>query len=346
VVPYVALGAELATGYEDRSSVVAWRTVIGTGAIVGTTIVAYSVFFAGADGLKRPEGYPGYGWTMGGLVLAAGLACCLTIWRQAAALPRAIPVPGALHRRLPGEVSEVLKNRSFRILFFSSVIFYVAQALHGALNTHVYLYVWLLPSEMIQFTSFAYLAGIIGGVPFVAVLARRWEKRTIVIIGLGMVCLSQTVMASLRAAGLFTLSGAEVLPWLCLNVAFAGLGVAFAAVAYPAMMADAADEHEHLFGFRREGLYFAGLGFSSKAAAGVGVLLAGVMLDVIRWPAELARQTGATVPEDVLVRLTLGWGPLVAVVSLVSLVVLLGYSISRRRHAEIAVALGRRPAAA
>lgn len=39
---------------------------------------------------------------------------------------------------------------------------------------------------------------------------------------------------------------------------FGGTVMAMAAIAFASMMADAADEHEHLFGARREGLYFAG----------------------------------------------------------------------------------------
>ena len=66
---------------------------------------------------------------------------------------------------------------------------------------------------------------------------------------------------------------------LCVGDSIArGIGIGLVSVAYPSMMADAADEHEHLFGRRREGLYFAGLGFASKAATGVGVLLAGMAL--------------------------------------------------------------------
>ena len=55
-------------------------------------------------------------------------------------------------------------------------------------------------------------------------------------------------------------------------------------VAHPAMMADAADEHEMLFGARREGLYFAGLGFASKAASGLGQVAAGFALDALHFP--------------------------------------------------------------
>ena len=59
------------------------------------------------------------------------------------------------------------------------------------------------------------------------------------------------------------------------------------------MMADAADEHEFLFGTRREGLYYAGLNFSAKAASGLGALVAGLALDLIAFPTNLAAHGGA-----------------------------------------------------
>lgn len=41
-------------------------------------------------------------------------------------------------------------------------------------------------------------------------------------------------------------------------------------IAFRAMMADAADEHELMFGVRREGLFFSGLTLGIKAATGLG----------------------------------------------------------------------------
>ncbi len=110
-------------------------------------------------------------------------------------------------------------------------------------------------------------------------------------------------------------------------------------IAYPSMMADAADEHEHLFGRRREGLYFSGLGFAAKAATGLGVLVAGVCLDLIRFPKDVAGKVGLVLPEDVQVRLVMIWGPAAAAVCVVSMIVFAGYGITRKRHDEIAEAL-------
>ena len=105
------------------------------------------------------------------------------------------------------------------------------------------------------------------------------------------------------------------------------------------MMADAADEHEHLFGTRREGLFFSGLGFAGKAAGGIGTLVGGFALDLLRFPRDAGRQINAVIPEDVLANLVLAWGPLPAALCVVGGLVFAPYAISRARQEHISADL-------
>jgi GPH family glycoside/pentoside/hexuronide:cation symporter len=334
-VPYIALGAELADGYTERSSVVAYRTMVGIFSNVAVIAVAFTVFFSGPGGLLRRGGYPGLGWTVALFILAGTSLCCAGMARHAAGLPRAVTAPGALLKRLPRELREIFANPSFRLLFASLVIFYVSVGANAALGSHVAIFVWKLPAALLQFTSYAVLFGVLVGVPVTPLLQRRLEKKTVVNIGLGMIIVSWVVLPILRVAGAFTLTGAAVLAPLCALAVFGGVGVGLAVIAYPSMMADAADEHELMFGSRREGLYFAGLGFAAKAANGVGVLVAGFALDLIGFPSDASHHPGLVLSEPLLRRLVLGWGPLPALFGIASMVVLAGYKISRSRHDEI-----------
>jgi GPH family glycoside/pentoside/hexuronide:cation symporter len=131
-------------------------------------------------------------------------------------------------------------------------------------------------------------------------------------------------------------------------VAFFGSALmASAAIAFGSMMADAADEHEHLFGARREGLYFAGWAFASKAATGGGTLLAGLLLQLINFPSDIAKQsTAAVVPEHAVTLLGACYGIGSSLLTLCALLVTLLYRLDRKTHAAILSELGARRAIA
>jgi GPH family glycoside/pentoside/hexuronide:cation symporter len=337
-VPYIALGAEMATGYAERTSVVVYRAVAGIVAGAAVTAMAFTLFFANG-GLQRPGGYLGFGWSVAGILLVTMTVCCLGIWRYAARLPQPTPQAGSMWRRLPREVAEIFANPSFRVLFLSAVITYVAVGLNATLNNHAFVFVWRMKSETLQFIGYAYLAGILLGVPIAPLLQRVFEKKNVVLIGLSLLIGNWLVLQILRLLGVFTPVGDAALLPMEINSFIAGIGVGFAAIAYPSMMADAADEHEHLFGRRREGLYFAGLGFAGKAASGLGVLVAGVALDLIRFPKDIGQKVGAVLPHDVQFRLILIWGPAAALIATVSMLIFAGYGITRKRHDAIVEAL-------
>ncbi|UVO55295.1 MFS transporter [Sphingomonas sp. SUN039] len=339
-VPYIALGAEMATGYAERTSIVVYRALAGLFASVAVTAIGFSVYFA-HGGLQRPEGYPGFGWSVAALLFACTTVCCLGIRRYAAALPQPDQAPGSMLRRLPSELKEIFANRSFRLLFISAVVIFAAMGANASLNNHAFVFVWKMRSETIQFISYAYLVGILLGVLGAPLMQKLMEKKYVVIVGFLLLIANWVALQGAMLAGLYhPLGDAAVLP-MQINSWVAGIGTGFVLVAYPSMMADAADEHEYLFGRRREGLYFAGLGFAGKAATGLGVMVAGVALDMIHFPRSMGHSVGASLPEAMQFRLVAIWGPVPAIIAIVSLVILASYGITRARHDKIAAALGR-----
>lgn len=339
-VPYIALGAELTTDYAERTSVVVYRAFTGICSGVVVTAIGYSIFFADG-GLQKPEGYPSFGWTIALVIFVCLTVCCLGIRTYAASLPQPAQVSGLMIRRLPGEVKEIFSNRSFRVLFLSAVIIYVAAGVNASLNSHAFVYVWQIKSESIQFISYAFLAGILLGVVSAPVLQRNIEKKFVVIFGFLLLIANWLVLQGSMLVGIYLPLGDAALLPMQFNSGVAGIGFGFIAVAYPSMMADAADEHEHLFGRRREGLYFAGLGFANKAATGLGVMVAGVALDLIQFPNMAGHAASVVLPAEIQSRLVWIWGPVPSVIALISLVILGFYGITRARHAQIATALGR-----
>ncbi len=336
-VPFIALGAELSDGYLERSRVVVWRTLIGLFSAVGVIFLVYSVFLTPPEGLFKLAAYPPLGWAVAGLLTVCMAASCAGVARYAIGLPQPQTSERSMLRRLPGEVGEIFSNRSFRILFFSCLLIMVAIGVNGTTGAHQNTYVWKIGTQQIQFLTFMLLIGTLIGVPTAPALARWFEKRSVVMIGVTMLNLVWLVAPILWITGLYRPSGPEAIPPLIVMMIVAGIGVGLVLVAFPAMMADAADEHELRFGRRREGLYFSGITFAAKAASGVGTLLAGIGLDIMGMPAKA--DPLVAVDPDALIRLVIVHGPLAAVISCVGVALIWPYAITRKAHDEISLKL-------
>ena len=343
-LPYAALGAEMASGYNERASVTAWRGFFGVLISLVMVSLAYMVFFAGTGGLQVREHYPAFGRAMALLLVSCSAICMLGVWRYARTLPQPTTPAAPMLTGLLREVSEVARNGSFRALFASALLFWILAGINGALNNHAYIFVWKLQPQQILPISISFYLSIMLGVPVAGLLSRWVEKRTAAMVGLFVLMGSLTVVHGLRALGIIHPTGDAAMWMLVVNVGIAGFGLAFPVVAYPAMMADAADEHELLFGHRREGLYFAGLGFASKAATGLGQVAAGFALDALHFPKAAGMAAHAVVPEHTLRLLILAWGPFAALFGVASTLSLLWYGVSRKRHSEIARALAEKRA--
>ncbi len=338
LLPYNAVGAELSEDYGERSSIAAWRWAAAMIGGLLAVLLGFGVFFGGPEGLARRAAYPGFGLAIavvGGLGATIAMrAVGLTRDRQHP--PPVTPAP-ALPELLKG-LREIFANRSFRVLFIGAVLLFSALGLHATLGLHANTYFWRLKPQQTQAVTLALFGGLLVGAPLAGPLLKLMEKRTVLLVGLLGFGAAFSVPASLRLLGLLPLEGSALVVLLASAVFCGGGLMATAAIAFASMMADATDEHEHLFGARREGLYFAGWAFASKAAAALGALMAGVGLDLAGFHAE-----GGAVPTAAAIRWVgaiygLGAGAL----AIASAGTCLLYALNAERHAEILVELKRR----
>jgi GPH family glycoside/pentoside/hexuronide:cation symporter len=339
-VPFIALGAELTDDYRKRSTIVAFRIGIGVIGTLSGIVLAYGVFLKGPGGLLHRAAYAPLAWICGGIVAAAALTCTLGTMGVRGRLHQATPSDGAGLTRFLSELNEVRRNPSFLILFGACLLFFVGQGMASAMTLHANTYFWKLPTPVIQLVSMTAIFGIFIGLPIVGVLSRKVEKRTLAMIGMGLFCTAQFSPVILRLTGIVppTVAGAEVVLMAAATVL--GVGVAACTVGFQSMMADAADEHEHLFHARREGLYFAGVTFSAKASSGIGVLIAGVAMDLIKFPNNLAAMGAhAEIPAMTVRNLGLLYGPGAALITVCGVLLLTLYKLNQDSHAQIIASL-------
>ena len=283
LLPYNAVGAELSDRYEERSSIAAWRWGVAMLGGVTTVALGFGVFLGGPHGLSSRGGYLPFAITLA-IIAAAGATVAM---RTLASLRDRQHPPatadGLMLARLLREVGELARNRSFRTLFAGAILLFTAAAIHATLGIHANTYFWGMAPAQVQAVTLALFLGLLCGAPLAGPLLRLFEKRTVLIAGVMGLGLAYAVPPSLRLVGVLQ-AGKPPVALLAAVIFVGGTLMATAAIAFASMMADAADEHEHLFGARREGLYFAGWAFAGKAAAGFGSLVAGVALQAIGFP--------------------------------------------------------------
>lgn len=331
-VPYFALGAELSDDYAERSTIVAARvlfTIIGQ---VVFPILAFGVFLAGPHGRYNHVAYSPLAVSCAAIAAVGGLLATVGTLRDRGRLHTAATGASFTPGKFFGEAREVLRNRSFRSLFFCCLVLFAGLGFAGALTLHANTFFWKFSSRALTTLGLVAPIGWLSGVFIAALLARKMEKRNIAMLGLGLIGVAQLAPVPLRLASL--IGPAQALGALIAATILGGFGGALSTISFQSMMADAADEHEHLFAARREGLYFAGITFSAKAASGLGLLIGGIALDLIGFPHGPAATT-AVVPAATVVRLGVTYGPGAALFTAVSVAVLIGFRLTRADHAHI-----------
>jgi glycoside/pentoside/hexuronide:cation symporter, GPH family len=344
VIPYTAMGSELTDDYHERSVVVAYRHFFGIIATILPLALGIPLFLKGHAKYLH-DSYLAYAWTCAAIVLAGALVCAFGTLNDRARLHRAHHTAQYSLAGQFREIGEVFRNRSFCILFACLVIFFVAQGTAGVLALHANAFFWKLPDAIIATASIAIPVGSAIGIPIITWLARTYEKRTIVLGGQFAFCLIQGVPPLLRIGNILPPNGPLLYGVLIADALVAGVIITALVIGFQSMLADAADEHDLLFNARREGLYFAGLSFSVKAAAGAGVFLAGIALDAIGFPTGTTAHAGAIAAVTVR-NLGLIYGPGPALLTSICILVTWHYRIDRRAHGEIQRKLAERNAAA
>jgi glycoside/pentoside/hexuronide:cation symporter, GPH family len=343
-VPYIALGGELSDSYNERSTIVAFRVGVGAIGTIAVLVLGYGVFLsAKAGGQLHRAGYPPFAWSGAAVMGCAALLSTLGTLRARARLHGAAHVDGSTVFRLVREMGEVFRNSSFLFLFGACLVFFVGFGAAGALTLHANTFFWRLPPSTILLIALSAIPGLLIGIVTTALLTKAVEKRTIAMAGLGLIALSQLSPVTLRLSGILPGAGPAPVAVLIAATFLANIGVAMALVGFQSMMADAADEHDLLFGARREGLYFAGISFAAKASSGLGVMIAGLAADAIGFPNDLAAKGGhAAVPWAAARDLALIYGPGASVITVLGVLLMFGYRISRAEHGRIIAALAAR----
>jgi len=337
-VPYMAMGAELTADYDERTLLAALRNVTNLLGMFAVLIGGNQLFFAAseefANGQLNPQAYPAFALAcVPLLIIGVGIAAAGTHHR--------IPHLNTASQSEVFSLREVLRSlrTAFRIPSFvalvtASVVFGATTGMVQALIIYTATYFFeLAPGQITALFGLSVVGIIVGSLLSRPMAALFPEKRTLFAVGLSWYAVFSSIVIIARLIGILPPNGDPLLAPIYFSCAFAsavGLGTAIPMIG--SMVADITDEHERLHGSRQEGIYYAAASFAGKVIGGAGPVMAGIVIDAAGIP---PGSDPSTVSADAVVRF--GWlqGPSVILLTAVSVVAIMFYRISRRRHAEI-----------
>jgi Na+/melibiose symporter-like transporter len=341
MVPSSALAPEITTHYDERTSLVSFRWMLGWLGAISVSQMGWRVFLAddgaGITGRLDPDNYPALGLYC---AVLAGLAILVSSAGTHSLIPslRAPANPGPLLSlpRFASEVRHALANRSYRMVLVASLFSSSALGGQEVFGTYMSTYFWEFRSEQLALMSVLAIIPVVAGVVAARPLSARFDKRRAAIALATFSVLFGPLAVALRLAGLLPANGTTaLLVWVMAHGALVVFASIQLGILYSSMIMDVVDESELDTGLRQEGIFVSAIAFTGKAVSGVGNFLGGVLLQAIGFPEGAANAAVGVVPPEVVMRLGLLQGPGMMLLYLASLVFLARFDISRERYAEI-----------
>jgi GPH family glycoside/pentoside/hexuronide:cation symporter len=339
-VPHMALGAELSDDFDERTRVVTSRSIAS---LVGTTLVVagYFLLLAAMQSAEYPDvrlnplPYAYFAGLFGVIMVLAVLGSAWGTRDRIPMLrePDGIGASRSVWTSMFEDMREALSLASFRALFFGFTLCYLGFGVTTALGTHNALYFWHISIETQGLLGIMLVFGSLGGMAFWKRVAERTDKKPTFIAGLSCFMVFAAPPMLLKANGIFPSEGSTIyIPTLMAISFLYSFGIASAMVVVGSMMADITDEDELKFGRRREGIFFGALSFATKAAGGLGIVIAGAAYDYVGLykgldPAEAS-------PEISTLLGLISGGVILTLIGF-SFVIFIRYDLTRERHAEI-----------
>jgi len=350
-VPHISLGAEISDDFDERSELVAYRNFFLYAGGLFVLAVGFYFFFASTPefqiGQLNAAAYPPFALLLSILI---AVSIFLTAWGTRSIVP-SLPVPPEGPRvslvetlfRVIADARSAARSRSFRWFVAGNLSIFAIVGVNATLDLYMFTYFWEFESEDVLLVIIAYPIGLMLGAPFSPGVIGRLDKKAAMILGTLAWGVWQMLPVSLRLLDLFPENGNSILIPLLFGIKLIqGASTVHADVAGGALVADIVDENELESGKRQEGIFFAAMSFSWKATSGLGSVLAGLALELIKWPAGSHIQSAADIPPETIVKLGVIYGPLIASLTLVTVWCYLHLDLSRQKHQAILTEIAER----
>jgi len=333
-VPSNALTAELSSDYDERTRLATYRTCTSWLFITAFSAALYGYWLRPTpdypNGLLNPEGYRQMGYVAAGVVCLTMLVCAVGLHRMIPALPKAAAGQRLSLADLWGSVVGSFGEPVLRPLLATSAAISTGFAIYSALFPYQFGYFWRLSSAELSMTTIPWALALLVGYLATPLLRRFAEKRILAIVGIVALALSVGAPVLLALIGVLPGEGSSARFLIMCGFLFCDM-IAYLMItaSLASMLADAVEHRELLRGRREEGTIFAAQTLILKISTAFGVLIAGILLQLIGFP-----EGGGDVADGVTQRLALVWVLGNAGFYALGAASLAFYRLTRKQHTE------------
>ncbi|MBF2755330.1 MAG: MFS transporter [Gammaproteobacteria bacterium AqS3] len=335
-VPSFAMIAEMTPDYDTRTGLAGYRILLGWLGGLTFAVTAYLVFLAATedfgDDRLNPSGYHDFSLA-GAIVIAAAILLCAAGTHHLIPRLQSVSSLSGESRGLWDDLTNMFSSRPFRILFLVLLVSATATGFNEVMGLHLFTYFWGMSTESLAVLTLTAFLGTILGFVAVPALTKRYDRKPVGVGAMTLVALTLPGLVTLKQLGLLPENGsAELLGVLCFSYTVSVFAAVAMGIIFTSMIADTVDKNELDTGRRQEAVFSSAYTFSLKATSGLGGLLAGVSLDLIRFPTAAAV---GDVPQETIDALGMLVGAMILTFWTSAALILRAYPLSRAEHGRI-----------
>jgi GPH family glycoside/pentoside/hexuronide:cation symporter len=319
LTPHQALGAELTLDYHSVSRVFAFRQAAGYIGMIGCLVWAMEYLITAEDRRGAAIDLGIYA----GIAIVVFNVICVAVLRE----------PAGNRRRGGGNsigiARDVWKNAYSRRLFVMILIEHTGSGASMVVAPFLITYVIGLPNAFSEIFMF-YVGSSLLSLPLWLALSKRIGKKWTWMGGL--------VVGIVGYFSLFFIGQGD-LHWMQMVVSMTGACSACGTMMGSSILADVIDADELETGERKEGAYYASYTFLMKSSSGIMAMVTGFVLSWVGFVPNAPEQAANV---GLAIRSLNGLVPLFSLV--VGALLLVGFTLTAEKHAEIRAALDARKA--
>ena len=347
-VPSTALTPELSRDYSARTALLSFRWLFGALGAGVTIAVALSLFMKATKaqpyGVLNASGYFPYSVMAALLIFTSVLLSAAGTHNRIRYMHRQPARRRATFTASLREVFESISNGSFLAVAIAAVFGGIAIGLVNALGTYINTFFWKFTAKQLAVLGLAAAVALIIAVIVAPPVTRAFgKKRGYIVTAIGSL-LVNNITITLKLFGLFDLSNSNIVLAILFVTTAVGLAFGIASlILVGAMITDVVEDSQLKTGRRSEGLFSAAIAFVAKSTSGFGVLLSGLLIDYVHFP---AHASPTTIDPEVMRNLLFIYMPLQIALFTISLLCITRYRIDQTAHEQNLVRLAESAAVA